>query len=85
MFSSAALSIEDGEKALICFDYSEQIRCEIFDGSKIKSTHASTHRHAGGKLGFYKGKPTTVGGEHSNKVETWSKTSGWSSLPDFPE
>lgn len=60
----------------------------------------SKHFHWGGKLGFYKGNPTTVGSAvdqvdeyhemvhgGNNKVETLlnSNFTGWSSLTDFPQ
>ena len=89
---SAALTIEDGEKALICFDLNSLKTCEIFNGTNSIATYSVNHKHFGGKLGFYRGKPTTVGsrsgdyytGEGKNKVETL-QSSGWSTLSDFPK
>jgi len=52
----AALSIENGKKALICFGSSGGVRrtCEIFDGSTTVSTFASDWTHQRGGLGLYK-------------------------------
>ncbi|CBY42699.1 unnamed protein product, partial [Oikopleura dioica] len=84
----AALSIENGEKALICFDWDGDIRktCEIFDGSTTVSTFASDWTHQNGALGLYKNQPASVGcrSEKHRKAETLSAT-GWTSLPDHPE
>ncbi|CBY43304.1 unnamed protein product, partial [Oikopleura dioica] len=83
----AALSIENGKKALICFGYSGNFRktCEIFDGSTTVSTFASDSTHRDGGLGLYKNQPTSVGcyEEEHQKAETLSAT-GWISLPDHP-
>ena len=85
---SAALSVENGEKALLCFpDDSESKKCEVFDGTASVSTYSTFSRHWGGKLGLFKGQPTTVGNDgssdDSNNVETLSY-SGWLTLADFP-
>lgn len=86
---SAALPIEHGEKALICFpDDGSYKKCEIFDSKASILTAGTAFSHRGGKLGFYKGKPTTVGttlglSDELNKVETLS-TSGWLNLADHP-
>ncbi|CBY13668.1 unnamed protein product [Oikopleura dioica] len=82
----AALSIENGEKALICFGESGEKTCEIFDGSTTVSTFASNWTHYGGALGLYKNQPTSVGCsfEKHQKAETLS-ASGWTSLPDHPK
>ncbi|CBY14786.1 unnamed protein product [Oikopleura dioica] len=84
----AALSIENGIKALICFGYSGNFRktCEIFDGSKTVLTFASDSTHRRGGLGLYKNQPTSVGcfSEEHQKAETLSAT-GWISLPDHPK
>ena len=87
---SAALAIENGEKALVCFpnDGSNK-KCQIFDtvtSPTIYTWHA-TFTHNGGRLGFYKGNPTTVGSNYVDhelavKVETLTST-GWALLPDF--
>ena len=88
---SAALSIENGKKALICFDsdiwYYGYNRCEVFDGESSISTYQTNFGHWGGKLALYKGNPTTVGHEFGwkrNAVESLSP-SGWSILDDFSE
>ncbi|CBY10325.1 unnamed protein product [Oikopleura dioica] len=83
-----ALSIEDGEKALICFGDSGDFlkTCEIFDGSTTVSTFASDSTHAYGGLGLYTNQPASVGcldGRHQ-KAETLSAT-GWIPLPDHPK
>ena len=83
---SAALSTAGGEEALICFEMKSNKKCELFDGTSTVSTHEANFQHDGGKLGLYKGQPTTVGSyswEGQNKVETLS-SSGWSFLGDFP-
>jgi len=84
-FGLAALSIENGKKALICFGYNLKT-CEIFDGATTVQTFASDWTHRYGGLGLYKNQPTSVGcydGEHK-KAETLSAT-GWTSLPDHPK
>ena len=94
-FMSAALPIEDGIKALICFDvpYPHQ-RCEIFDSELTNSTltYKTNFPHRGGKLGLYRGKAITVGcseaqtEEHRkllNKAEILDLT-GWRKTTDFP-
>ncbi|CBY14789.1 unnamed protein product [Oikopleura dioica] len=84
----AALSIENGKKALICFGLSGDIRktCEIFDGSTTVSTFSAVWTHSYGGLGLYKNQPTSVGcfDEKNQKAETLSAT-GWTSLPDHPK
>ncbi|CBY15974.1 unnamed protein product, partial [Oikopleura dioica] len=84
----AALSIENGKKALICFGDSGEIRktCEIFDGSTTVSTFASDSTHKYGGLGLYKNQPTSVGCSDykHQKAETLSAT-GWTALPDHPK
>ena len=89
---SAALAIENGEKALICFPNDLRYKdCTIFDTVTTPSikTSATTYSHAGGGLGFYKGNPTTVGSHDASpelgavKVETLTST-GWSTMADFP-
>ncbi|CBY15041.1 unnamed protein product [Oikopleura dioica] len=84
----AALSIENGKKALICFGWDGEIRktCEIFDGSTTVSTFASDSTHYSGGLGLYKNQPTSVGcdNEQHQKAETLSAT-GWTALPDHPK
>ncbi|CBY14472.1 unnamed protein product [Oikopleura dioica] len=84
----AALSIEDGEKALICFGYSGDFlkTCDIFDGSTTVSTFSADSTHDDGGLGLYKNQPTSVGchNERHQKAETLSAT-GWISLPNHPK
>jgi len=87
-FGQAALSIENGKKALICFGLSGDIRktCEIFDGSTTVSTFAADRTHREGGLGLYKNQPTSVGcydAKHQ-KAETLYAT-GWTALPDHPK
>ena len=70
---SAALSIANGSKALICFPddggfTNSQKKCEIFDSETSISTFETSFAHLGGGLGFYKGQPTTVGGFHGGSV-----------------
>lgn len=84
-FGSAALAIEGN--ALICFDYEYESRCETFDGKSSISTYSTRSNHWGGKLGLFKGQPTTVGdnlsGGETETVETL-RFSGWGFLPSFP-
>ncbi|CBY14280.1 unnamed protein product [Oikopleura dioica] len=88
VFGHAALSIENGKKAMICFGDSDDIRktCEIFDGSTTVSTFAADSTHSYGGLGLYKNQPATVGCnfEQHQKAETLSAT-GWTALPDHPK
>ena len=85
---SAALSIDNGEAALVCFPYDGTGRkCEVFNSITSESTFVPNYEHAGGRLGLYRGKPTTVGsydGVERNKVETLT-SSGWRTLNDFPK
>ncbi|CBY13101.1 unnamed protein product [Oikopleura dioica] len=87
-FGQAALSIENGKKALICFGYSGDNRktCEIFDSLTTVSTFAADWTHRNGGLGLYKNQPTSVGclDEEHQKAETLS-ASGWTALPDHPK
>ncbi|CBY14626.1 unnamed protein product [Oikopleura dioica] len=84
----AALSIENGKKALICFGPSGDIRktCEIFDGSTTVSTFSADWTHYLGGLGLYKNQPASVGcvDEIHQKAEMLS-ASGWMALPDHPK
>jgi len=76
----AALAIEDGSKALICFG--EPSNCEVFDGSTVVETFSSSYPHRYGGLGFYNNRPTTVGGEElAGKVETLGPN-GWIRVSD---
>jgi len=90
MQDHAALSIENGQKVLVCFggSFSGDTRksCEIFDGSvATETTFAAENNHQNGALGLYNNHPTTVGSsaETHQKVETLSAT-GWNALPDHP-
>ncbi|CBY14963.1 unnamed protein product, partial [Oikopleura dioica] len=84
----AALSIENGKKALICFGDSGDIRksCEIFDDLTTVSTFASDSTHTFGGLGLYKNQPASVGCYYKQhqKAETLSAT-GWTALPNHPK
>ncbi|CBY15098.1 unnamed protein product [Oikopleura dioica] len=84
----AALSIENGTKALICFGWSREYHrtCEVFDGSTTVSTFSADSTHYYGGLGLYKNQPTSVGcwSERHQKAETLSAT-GWTALPDHPK
>ena len=88
-FLSAALPIEDGGKALICFDiHDPHSRCEVYDSesSELTSTFETKYSHRGGKLGLYRGKPMTVGsssGDGRNKTEILD-SSGWFNSTEFP-
>jgi len=83
---SAALSIENGSKALICFG-GDGKSCETFDGVSTASTFSTNWIHNSGGLGFYQGQPASVGSrrfsESHNKAETLT-TTGWTALPDHP-
>jgi len=83
----AAVSTENGQKALVCFGDTGDGRktCDIFDGSSIAPTFAAEWTHRNGGLGLYNNQPATVGcydAEHQ-KAETLSAT-GWTALPDHP-
>jgi len=82
----AALSVENGQKALVCFGKYDDFRksCEIFDGSSSAPTFAAEWTHVHGALGLYKHQPATVGCSYTNhqKAETLLST-GWTALPDF--
>merc|ERR1712127_389684 len=83
----AALSIENGQKVLVCFGRSGDTRksCEIFDGSSTALNFTANYTHRSGGLGLYNNQPATVGcydAEHQ-KAETLSAT-GWNALPDHP-
>ncbi|CAG5091063.1 Oidioi.mRNA.OKI2018_I69.PAR.g12836.t1.cds [Oikopleura dioica] len=86
---SAALTIQNGEKALICFGLANHSnKCEEFDTIQATITHSSQFGHRYGHLGYYNGKPTTVSGDGSeviafHKVESLSEN-GWLSLADHP-
>jgi len=82
----AAVSVENGQKSLVCFGDSGDTRksCEIFDGTSSVSTFAAEWTHKMGDLGLYNNQPATVGcyDEQHQKAETLSAT-GWTALPDF--
>jgi len=88
-FSSghAALATKDGSQAIICFgSNTPPHNCNTFDGSSVEYTHVTTVSHRFGGLGYYNGKPTTVGSvdiDGHQKVETLGET-GWSSLANHP-
>ena len=87
---SAALPIDDGDSALICFpDDGVYRNCEEFNTiTTVSRESTAAPGHPGGQLAFYMGQPTTVGywnywGNPTNKVETLGP-SGWTFLTDFP-
>ncbi|CBY33464.1 unnamed protein product [Oikopleura dioica] len=84
----AALSIENGKKALICFGWNDDVlkTCEIFDGSTTASIFSADWTHFHGGLGLYKNQPASVGCNYEGhqKAETLS-ASGWNSLQDHPK
>ena len=73
---------------LICFEEAKPYSsCELFDGEKLSRTFSTSYTHQLGKLGLYKGNPTTVGSSESDgfrKVETLS-VDGWTLLADHPK
>ncbi|CAG5109737.1 Oidioi.mRNA.OKI2018_I69.chr2.g4235.t2.cds [Oikopleura dioica] len=96
---SAALAIDGGMQALVCFDTiyglltheNKGKRCEVFDAfTTAPTTFVPQYHHGFGKLGMYQGQPTTAGGTSSlnvgpfKKVETLTPT-GWTSLADHPK
>jgi len=83
---SAALSIESGSAALICFNSVGLTKsCEIFDGTEVRYTSSSSYSHAVGGLGLYKGQPTTIGCWSNKHRFTETLTpSGWNALQDHP-
>ena len=86
-YRAPALTIENGNKALICFEEDDpHTYCDIFDGKSITPTYSSVYPHQGGDLAFFKDYPTAVGSsvvKGRNKVETLYED-GWYSLPDQP-
>ncbi|CAG5109968.1 Oidioi.mRNA.OKI2018_I69.chr2.g4432.t1.cds [Oikopleura dioica] len=86
-YAPAALAIENGHKALICFAQNHREKCEIFDTVESTSTHSTKYEHHFGGFGYYNGQPTTVGSAFYwsfQKVETYS-SSGWNELADHPK
>jgi len=85
----AAVSTENGQKALVCFGpYNSgdtKKSCEIFDGSSTATTFATEWTHFRGGLGLFKNQPATVGCDYAEhqKAETLLSTV-WTALPDFP-
>jgi len=83
----AAVSFDNGQKALICFANGGDSRrtCEVFDGSSSVLTYATASTHRFGGLGLYNNRPTTVGCADAKnyQVETFYST-GWVVLPDHP-
>jgi hypothetical protein len=81
----AAIAIEDGSKALICFgDTYPSNNCDVFDGSTVVTTFSTSYAHKNVGIGYYNNQPTTVGNdfaEGAGKVETLGPN-GWTSLPD---
>ena len=81
-------SLKEIISAIVCFENSSSGKsCDLFDGTSSTPTFSSNYPHNRGSLGFYEGKPTTVGSEYSagaKKVETLTE-SGWVSLSDHPE
>jgi len=84
-YGHAAVSVENGRKALVCFGVSTRSSCETFDGSSAAPTFSAKWTHAYGGLGLFNNQPATVGCDdaHHQKAETLSPT-GWVSLPDHP-
>jgi len=82
-YGHAALSIEDGKKALVCFGNTP--KCEIYNGLFTATTYAAEWTHRNGALGLYKNQAATVGCSHAEhqKAETFSDD-GWVPLPDHP-
>lgn len=82
----AALSISDNSEALICFHAVDWKYCEVFTGSSVVPSYSTRYSHNKGGLGFYNGRPITVGSGLSDgyrKVETLAST-GWGDLADSP-
>ena len=57
-------------------------KCEVFDGIDSKETKNMQSGHDIGSLALYEEKPTFVGGNCSNKVETLKEE--WEYLADHP-
>ena len=87
-WKSAAVALNDGNGALICFSDLAALECELFDTETVVSTFQTTHIHVGGGLALYKEQPTSVGSvgyhDYSRYVETLG-SSGWSQITDFPK
>ncbi|CAG5078443.1 Oidioi.mRNA.OKI2018_I69.PAR.g8986.t1.cds [Oikopleura dioica] len=85
---AAAISLDDGTKALICFEeHANYDSCELFDGKKAVQTHSTNLPHLHGALGMYYGQPTTMGGWHKEgkgKTETYTPE-GWRQIVDHPK
>jgi len=85
----AAVSTENGQKALVCFGRSGSDdtfkSCEIFDGSSTVPTFLAKRTHEYGGLGLFKNQPATVGCDDAKhyRAETLSAT-GWTALPMHP-
>lgn len=83
----AALTIDSGKKALICFGLNSRTSCEVFDGTTSTATFSTSANHHYGGLAFYNGSPATVGSNEpdieSAAAESLS-ASDWTDLPDFP-
>ncbi|CAG5091543.1 Oidioi.mRNA.OKI2018_I69.PAR.g13118.t1.cds [Oikopleura dioica] len=87
-WGSAAVALDGGNKALICFDYSrgDSKNCDLFDGEQSLRSFKTVYQHWWAKLALYKGQATSVGSyykEGQKKVETLG-TDGWTFLPDAP-
>ena len=74
--------------ALLCFASDANKACEIFNTTDVSYTAWSQYKHRNVAIGYYMGKPTTVGDydgyPNNKKVETYSST-GWTGLRDHPE
>jgi len=85
--SPAVLVSADGfSNVLICFSEEEPYnQCNVFDGLHVTLESSSTYEHFNGKLGYYNGQPTTVGGQigGTRKTEVLG-LNGWTSLSDHP-
>ena len=81
----AALGIEENSKALICFGGENHNSCDIFYGNRVSSSQSTEFGHSHGSLGFYKGKPITVGGDSDGfkKVESF-ESSSWKMMENHP-
>ena len=84
-YSHAALTLKDGDKAIVCFDLVTKMRCEQFDGSRVTWVMSMTNKprsHSG--LGLYYGRPATVGGGKDAQGSTETLRKIWIPVASHP-
>ncbi|CAG5091541.1 Oidioi.mRNA.OKI2018_I69.PAR.g13116.t1.cds [Oikopleura dioica] len=84
-YSHAALTLKNGDKAMVCFDLVTKMRCEEFDGSRVTWVMSMTNKprsHSG--LGLYYGRPVTVGGGKDAQGSTETLRRIWIPVASHP-